>query len=159
MTRRAPRIQAHRWATRPTGPQPKTATVSSAADVSHLRGLVPRGEDIRERAASSSDEVVGDLHRADVGEGDAHALGLAALVAAGGVRVAEDAAGQRGERVGVLAEAEVRSRWQKKHVPQAMLKGTTTRSPRVRVCTEGPSSSTTPVNSWPKMVPTRVSGT
>src|SRR3712207_1134048 len=39
-----------------------------------------------------------------------------------------------------------------------MLNGTITRSPRRRFRTDDPSSSTTPTNSWPKVVPTRVSG-
>ncbi len=39
-----------------------------------------------------------------------------------------------------------------------MLNGTITRSPALRFCTEGPTSSTTPMNSWPKVCPTRVSG-
>ncbi len=47
----------------------------------------------------------------------------------------------------------------KKQRPQAMLNGTTTRSPRFSVLTSRPASSTTPVNSWPKVQPTRVSGT
>src|SRR5512138_1700978 len=40
-----------------------------------------------------------------------------------------------------------------------MLNGTTTRSPRLSRRTDGPTSSIVPVNSWPKVVPTRVSGT
>src|SRR5918998_2851652 len=39
-----------------------------------------------------------------------------------------------------------------------MLNGTITRSPGLRFCTEDPTSCTTPMNSWPKVVPTRVSG-
>src|SRR5437764_1131558 len=44
-------------------------------------------------------------------------------------------------------------------MPQEMLKGTTTRSPRRRFFTEEPISSTVPVNSCPNVQPTRVSGT
>jgi len=47
--------------------------------------------------------VVGDLHRADVREGDANVLGLSTLVAAGRVRIAEHAARDVAVRVGVLA--------------------------------------------------------
>ncbi len=39
-----------------------------------------------------------------------------------------------------------------------MLNGTITRSPRFKRWTEEPTSSTTPMNSWPKVVPMRVSG-
>jgi hypothetical protein len=48
-------------------------------------------------------------------------------------------------------------RLQKKQLPQEILNGTISRSPRWCWRTEGPTSSTTPVNSWPKVVPTRVS--
>ena len=49
-------------------------------------------------------------------------------------------------------------RAQNQHDPQKMLNGTRTRSPRLRFWTDEPTSSTTPMNSWPKVVPTRVSG-
>jgi hypothetical protein len=39
-----------------------------------------------------------------------------------------------------------------------MLNGTITRSPRFRLRTDGPTCSTTPTNSWPKVVPDPVSG-
>jgi hypothetical protein len=39
-----------------------------------------------------------------------------------------------------------------------MLNGTITRSPTWTFCTDGPTSSTTPMNSWPKVWPIRVSG-
>jgi hypothetical protein len=57
-----------------------------------------------------------------------------------------------------LWQLEYRPRAQKKHDPQKMLNGTMTRSPRFRFCTEEPTSSTTPMNSCPNVVPTRVSG-
>jgi hypothetical protein len=50
-------------------------------------------------------------------------------------------------------------RAQYQHEPQKMLNGTITRSPTDRFWTEEPTSCTTPMNSWPKVVPTRVSGT
>jgi len=49
-------------------------------------------------------------------------------------------------------------REQKKHVPHEMWKGTITLSPGRRFCTEGPTCSTWPMNSWPKVCPIRVSG-
>jgi hypothetical protein len=39
-----------------------------------------------------------------------------------------------------------------------MLNGTMTRSPTARFWTDGPTCSTTPMNSWPNVWPTRVSG-
>src|SRR3954466_3303361 len=51
-----------------------------------------------------------------------------------------------------------RPRAQNQQLPQKMLKGTITRSPTCRCCTEEPTSSTTPMNSWPNVCPTRVSG-
>ena len=40
-----------------------------------------------------------------------------------------------------------------------MLNGTRTWSPTFSFCTSSPSCSTTPVNSWPNVIPTLVSGT
>src|SRR4028119_1909947 len=57
-----------------------------------------------------------------------------------------------------LGQFEYGPRAQKKHDPQKTLNGTITRSPRFRFCTEEPTSSTTPMNSCPKVIPTRVSG-
>jgi hypothetical protein len=51
-------------------------------------------------------EVVRDPHRPHVGEGDAHVLRLAAVVAAGRVRVAVDAGGELAGGVRGLAVAE-----------------------------------------------------
>src|SRR5215210_4082244 len=49
--------------------------------------------------------------------------------------------------------------WQKTHLPQAILNGTRTWSPTLSLPTSAPICSTTPVNSCPNVVPTRVSGT
>src|ERR1700710_2517308 len=57
-----------------------------------------------------------------------------------------------------LWQFENRPRAQYQHEPQKMLNGTITRSPTLRFCTDDPIASTTPMNSWPKVVPTRVSG-
>src|SRR3712207_119568 len=57
-----------------------------------------------------------------------------------------------------LWQLEYNPRAQKKHEPQKTLNGTITRSPGFRFCTDEPTSSTTPTNSWPKVIPTRVSG-
>src|SRR5919107_844976 len=57
-----------------------------------------------------------------------------------------------------LWQLEYSPRAQNQHDPQKMLNGTITRSPTRRFCTDGPTCSTTPMNSWPKVMPTRVSG-
>src|SRR4051794_13041354 len=44
---------------------------------------------------------------------------------------------------------------QKAHFPQAMLNGTSTLSPIFKFCTEDPTSTTSPQNSCPKVLPTR----
>jgi hypothetical protein len=48
--------------------------------------------------------------------------------------------------------------WQKKQLPQAIANGTTTRSPRRKWCTSGPTSTTSPMNSWPRMSPLSIVG-
>jgi hypothetical protein len=55
------------------------------------RRLPSGGEDVAEEQHLLVGEAVGILDRADVGEGHAHVLRLAAGVAAGEVRVAEGA--------------------------------------------------------------------
>ncbi len=57
-----------------------------------------------------------------------------------------------------LWQFEDRPRAQNQHVPQNTLNGTITRSPTLTFRTDGPTSWTTPMNSWPKVMPTRVSG-
>src|SRR5215207_7808248 len=47
---------------------------------------------------------------------------------------------------------------QKKHLPHEMGKETTTRSPTFRSCTSGPTSTTSPMNSWPRMSPDCIVG-
>src|SRR3954451_8139958 len=84
----------------------------AAGDVAELGAHVAGREDVREEQDLLVLDVVLDLDRADVGERDARVLGLAAGVAAGEVRVAEDAArrvaehllGHPGVRIRVLAD-------------------------------------------------------
>src|SRR5918997_1143980 len=49
--------------------------------------------------------------------------------------------------------------WQEKHLPQAMGNGTTTRSPFWTFFTALPVSTTSPMNSWPRMSPDSMVGT
>ncbi len=58
----------------------------------------------------------------------------------------------------VFSQAANRSFSQKKHAPQEMLNGTTTRSPRRSAVTPAPASSTMPMNSWPRMSPSFIAG-
>src|SRR3712207_4574132 len=57
-----------------------------------------------------------------------------------------------------LWQLEYSPRAQYQHEPQKTLKGTITRSPTCRFCTDEPTSSTTPMNSCPNVCPIRVSG-
>ena len=59
----------------------------------------------------------------------------------------------------VVSHAAYSSSSQKKHSPQEMVKGTTTRSPTCSSVTSGPTSSTIPMNSWPRMSPSFMPGT
>jgi hypothetical protein len=114
-------------------------------DVAHLGAHVAGREDVRQEQHLLVGQVVLDLDRADVGERHARVLGLAAGVAAGQVRVAEDAGGRVAEhllghpgvRVGVLAER-VQLVLAGQQLPQAIGNGTTTRSPTFRFVTPLP---------------------
>ena len=57
-----------------------------------------------------------------------------------------------------FSHSEYCSRSQKKQWPQAMGNGTTTRSPTVSLRTSEPTSTTSPMNSWPRMSPGSMNG-
>ena len=100
---------------------------------------------------------VGNEGGPDVGERNPHELGLAAVVAAAGVRLPVNPADGGGVGVDVVTV-----RVQPAHAEVAGsaedVEGTITRSPLDSVRTDGPTCSTTPMNSCPKVMPTRVSG-
>src|SRR5690606_12179093 len=75
------------------------------ADVGHLGGLVAGGEGVGQQHRVLDVDVVGDDGRAHVGKRHAHVLGLAAVVAAGGVGVAVEATHRAGLRIHVVAIA------------------------------------------------------
>ena len=50
-------------------------------------------------------------------------------------------------------------RSQNQHEPQEIVKGTTTRSPGLSLVTPAPTSSTTPIGSWPMTSPAFIVGT
>ncbi len=58
----------------------------------------------------------------------------------------------------VLSQSDHRSFLQKKHDPHEIVNGTTTRSPAFSVFTSGPTSTTSPMNSWPRMSPACIVG-
>jgi hypothetical protein len=58
----------------------------------------------------------------------------------------------------VFSQSENISFSQKKHLPHEMGKETTTRSPTFRSCTSGPTSTISPMNSWPMMSPACIVG-
>jgi hypothetical protein len=88
---------------RPTGPQPRTSTVSPPLEVAHLRRLITRGERVGDRQRVQLLDVFGDPLRVDADEGHADVLRLPAVVAAHGVRVAVDGGARIGGGVGALA--------------------------------------------------------
>lgn len=57
-----------------------------------------------------------------------------------------------------FSHTEYRPCWHDEQCPQAIGKGTTTRSPGLRLRTCGPTSTTSPMNSWPRMSPLRMAG-
>ena len=58
----------------------------------------------------------------------------------------------------VVSHAENSCMSQKKQLPQAITNGTTTRSPFCSLVTLGPASTTSPMNSWPRMSPLFIAG-
>ena len=107
MTRPAPISHAESWAKSPTGPRAEDHHRLALLDLPHLGRLVAGGQDVAEEEHLLVLHVVGDLGGPDVGERHPHVLGLAALEAPGGVRVAEHARGDVvGGGVGVLAVGE-----------------------------------------------------
>ena len=52
-----------------------------------------------------------------------------------------------------LSQSESIPLWQNRQLPQAMLKGMTTRSPFFSMRFSLPTSTTSPMNSWPRMSP------
>ena len=74
------------------------------------------------------------------------------------MRIAEDVAHCRDPGGGFVAIA-IESLLRMRHVPHAILNGTRTWSPIFRFSMSSPSCSTMPVNSWPNVIPTMVSGT
>jgi hypothetical protein len=52
-----------------------------------------------------------------------------------------------------VSHSENNPRSQKKHLPQEMVNGTTTRSPTLSFFTPGPTSTTTPIGSCPSTSP------
>ena len=57
-----------------------------------------------------------------------------------------------------FSHTENKPRAQAPQSPQAIGNGTTTRSPTRRVATSGPTSTTSPMNSWPSTSPSRMVG-
>jgi len=58
----------------------------------------------------------------------------------------------------LFSHTENRPRSQFRQLPHEMVNGTTTRSPAFRFLTAGPTSITSPMNSWPRMSPLRMPG-
>ena len=72
-------LRARRIAKRPTGPQPKTATVSPVADLGQVGAEIAGREDVGEQDRLVVAHLGGQLHESDMGVGHAGALGLQAV--------------------------------------------------------------------------------
>ena len=118
MTRPAPISQADLRGEQPDRAGAEDHDDVALDDVAELGAEVAGGSGVGEQHGVLVVHPVGDAHRADVGERHPHELRLAAVVAAGGVRVAVDAADRGGVRVHVVAVASTGPRAQKKHEPQ-----------------------------------------
>ena len=130
-------------------------------DVAEIRRHVAGREDVRQEQHLLVGQPVRHLDRADIGIGHAQIFGLAA----GDSRRA--GANSRTGRPGewphsfsafswsglVRSQPEKKPRLQKKHSPQEMVKGTTTRSPTFSFLFSAPTSTTSPMVSWPMMSP------
>ena len=162
MTCLAPSRMALRIAIWPTGPQPQIATVS-VGSMSHCTAACqPVGKMSQRNSSFSSANAVRHLDVGGVGEGHAQIFGLAAGIAAGQMRVAEQARRACGRtpcrrdrflRL-VVSQTEKLPRLHWSHSPQMIVKGTTTRSPFFSLpLTPEPTSTTSPMVSWPMMSP------
>ncbi len=103
MTRFAPRSHALFMAMMPTGPQPKTATISPPFDPGPVDAAVARRENVRQEKHLLVGQRVGHLARAVIGVGHADELRLAAVVAAVEVGVTEQRAALLGEHAALRA--------------------------------------------------------
>jgi hypothetical protein len=137
----------------PAGPPPPGQLARRRDDHGVALGDVPelRAKDGRQGGVGEQDRVlvghpVRDLGGTHVGGQNSHELRLAAVVRARGSGVAVEGTVASGVRIDVVAVREQPSRAEVQR-PQEMLKGTMTRSPTCRCCTEEPTSSTTPMSS------------
>ena len=160
MTRPAPCFQADRIAICPTGPAPQIATVSPASICAFSAAIQPVGRMSDRNSTCSSSRSSGTAMGPTSAIGHAQVFRLPARIAAQHVRIAEQPRGEcpitaaacsalRFER----SQSENSCFWQKKHWPQAMLKGTTTRSPLRNLLCAPPVSTTSPIVSWPSTSP------
>ena len=134
-------------------------------DVAVLCGHVAGREDVGQKQHLIVSERRRHLERPDVGEGHAHVLRLPSRVTPIDVRVAEEPAarvpvellGHPGVGIRVVAQRP-EAPTARPQFPHAMVKGTTTRSPGETVDTPRPTSTTSPMNSWPRMSPAAIDG-
>ena len=165
MTRSAPSRKALAMANWPTGPQPQTAMVSPAG-CRTSRAHVAGGQDVGEEEHLLVRHPVRHFERSHVGKGDPGVLRLAAGVTPGEMRVAEDTRsrvppqllGHPGVGIGVLTdrvhpllagEADAAGDGEGHHHPIADF----------QLADTGPTSTTSPMNSWPRMSPGIMAGT
>ena len=128
------------------------------ADLAELRAEVAGRARVGEQHRVLFVHPLGNLARADVGERHAHELGLAAVVAAAGVRVAVDAADRAGVRVDVVAVAVEAARAEEARAAADVERHHHAVADAAGCSTDEPTSCTVPTNSWPNVWPTRRSG-
>src|SRR5215208_7321129 len=105
ITRPAPKSQAHLAAMMPTGPAPKTTTVSPGWIPPHLGCLKSCWHHVGEEYRVVRVHAFRNERGTHVGVRDADVLCLPTVVAACGVRIAEDATHRGGLGVGLVAIA------------------------------------------------------
>ena len=130
-----------------------------------LRAHPPGGHRVGGEQRSQVADLLRDDERADVPVGHPDVLRVAAGEAADRVRVAEATAGLWPHNPSVmpgfglpLSQREYSSCLQYQQLPQAMKEFTTTRSPTARSRTPLPTSTTSPMNSWPSTSPACIAG-
>src|SRR5919204_3220088 len=126
---------------------------SAGRHVRVLDGLPGRREDVGEEKEARVRRPLGHLDRPEVRHRHAQVLGLASRDAAVEVRVAEQAPSLAPPAVLGRLALGVEAPLAHEHAPQAMLNGITTRSPGAMCFTSAPTSSTSPIGSWPTTSP------
>ena len=156
---RSPRWRAIRQAMSPIGPRPSTTRLPPGRTSAYSHRLPRRRQHVGEVHEAVVGRALGHLDRPVVGVRHSQQLGLPARHLAVQLGVAE----QRSRRCPcsrfwVVSHCDCRPWSHMKQWPQAMLNGTTTRSPTASWPTSDPTARTMPIGSWPRMSPGVMNG-